>query len=142
MTLHKQVLLQVSHLLRCLFQADMSSEQNIKDLQAQNAQFQQTFVTLAKGQEDLKALILKEKKKKKKKKNKKKNKNKKKISGVLNLGRKFRGALKQPVDLTSSSKEGENQERETREDDPIPEVSNNDTDYNDEQYPPTEDRYK
>ena len=46
------------------------------------------------------------------------------------------------VDLTSSSKEGENQEEETREKDPSPEVSDNDTDYNDEQYPPTEDRYK
>ena len=57
------------------------------------------FINLAKGQEDLKALILKEKKKKKKK---------KKVSGVLNLGRRFRGPLKQPVDLTSSSKEGEN----------------------------------
>ena len=107
----------------------MSFEQSIKDLQAQNAQFQQMFITLAKGQEDLKALILKEKKKKK-------------TSGVLNLGRRFRGSLKQPVDLTSSSKEGENQERETREEDPSPEVSNNDTNYNNEQYPPTEDRYK
>ena len=45
------------------------------------------FITLAKGQEDLKALILKEKKKKKTK------KKKKKISGVLNLGRRFRSAL-------------------------------------------------
>ena len=78
----------------------MSSEQSIKDLQAQNAQFQQMFITLEKGREDLKALILKEKKKKKKK-----------VSGILNMGRRFRGLLKQPVDLTSSSKEGENQER-------------------------------
>ena len=108
----------------------MSSEQRIKDLQAQNAQFQQMFISLAKGQEDLKALILKEKNKKKK------------VSGILNMGRRFRGPLKQQVDLTSSSKEGENQERETREKDPSPEVSDNDTDYNDEQYPPTEDRYK
>ena len=84
MTLHKQVLLQVSHLLRCLFQADMSSEQSIKDLQAQNAQFQQMFVTLAKGQKDLKALILKEKEKKKKKKR----------VGALNMGRRFGGTLK------------------------------------------------
>ena len=59
------------------------------------------FVALAKGQEDLKALILKEK-----------NKNKRKTAGVLNRGRRFKGPLKQPVDLTSSSKEGENQERE------------------------------
>ena len=61
------------------------------------------FITLAKGQEDLKALILKEKKKKKKK---------KKPAGILNMGRRFGGPLKQSVDLTSSSKEGENQERE------------------------------
>ena len=75
----------------------MSSEQSIKDLQAQNAQFQQLFITLAKGQEDLKDLILKEKEKKKKK----------KLVGALNMGRRFRGALKQSVDVTSSSKEGE-----------------------------------
>ena len=48
------------------------------------------FVALAKGQVDLKALVLKEKKKKK-------------IVGVLNMGRRFKGPLKQPVDLTSSS---------------------------------------
>ena len=57
------------------------------------------FVALAKGKEDLKALILKDRKKKTKK-----------TVGVLNLGRRFKGPLKQPVDLTSSSKEGENQE--------------------------------
>ena len=109
----------------------MSSEQSIKDLQAQNSKFQQMFVALAKGQVDLKALVLKEKKKKK-------------IVGVLNMGRRFKGLLKQPVDLTSSSKEGENQEREreTREEDPSPEVSDNDTYYNDEQYSPVEDIYK
>ena len=47
--------------------------------------------------------------------------------------------MKRQVDLTSSSKEGENQEEEK---DPSPVVSDNDTDYNDEQYPPTKDRYK
>ena len=98
----------------------MSSEQSIKDLQAKNAQFQQMFINMAKGQEDLKALILKEKKKKKK------------AVGILNMGRRFRGPLKQKVDLTSSSKEGENQEEETREKDPSPEVSDNDTYYDDE----------
>ena len=74
--------------------AKVSSEQSIKDLQAQNTQFQQMFVSLAKGQEDLKAHILKEKKKKKKK----------KIVSDLNLGRRFKGPLKQTVYLTSSSK--------------------------------------
>ena len=76
----------------------MSYEQSIKDLQAQNTQFQQMFISLEKGQEDLKALILKEKKKKKK------------VAGTLNMGRRFREWLKRKVDLTSSSKEGENQE--------------------------------
>ena len=37
---------------------------------------------------------------------------------------------------------GESRERETREEDPSLEVYDNDTDYNDEQYPPAEDRYK
>ena len=91
----------------------MSSEQSIKDLQAQNAQFQQMFINLAKGQEDLKTLILKEKKKKKK------------AADIMNIGRRFRGPLKRQVDLTSLSKEGENQEEEK---DPSPAVSDNDTD--------------
>ena len=108
----------------------MSSEQSIKDLQAQNAQFQQMFVNLAKGQEDLKALNLKEKNKKKK------------VADILNMGRRFGGPLKRQFDLTSSYKEGENQEEETREKDPSPEVSDNDTDYNDKKYPPTKDKYK
>ena len=55
------------------------------------------LIALAKGHEDLKALILKDRKKKAKK-----------TCGVLNLGRGFKGPLKQTVDLTSSSKEGEN----------------------------------
>ena len=53
------------------------------------------FITLEKGQEDLKALILKEKEK---------NKKKKKHVGALNMGRRFGGPLKQSVDVTSSSK--------------------------------------
>ena len=107
----------------------MSSDQVIKDLQAQNAQFQQMFISLAKGQEDLKVLILKEKKKKKKKKK----------TGILNMGRRFGERLKHQTDLTSSSKGGDNQEREK---DPSVVVSNNDTDFDDEQYHPAADRYK
>ena len=61
----------------------MSSEQTVKELQAQNAQFQKMFLNLAKGQEDLKYLILKDKKKKKR------------PVGVLNLGRRFKGPVKQ-----------------------------------------------
>ena len=110
--------------------SETPTDQAIKDLQAQNAQFQQMFISLEKGKEDLEALILKEKKKKKK------------AASILNMGRRLRGPLKQQVDLTSSSKEAENQERETRENDPSPEVFDNDTDYIYEQYPPTEDKYK
>ena len=44
--------------------AEPSTEQAIKALQAQNAQFQELFMNLAKGQQDLKTLILKKKKKK------------------------------------------------------------------------------
>ena len=50
------------------------------------------FVALAKGKEDLKALILKDRKKKTKK-----------NAGVVNLGRRFKGPLKKMVDVTSSS---------------------------------------
>ena len=46
--------------------AEPSTKQAIKALQAQNAQFQELFMNLAKGQQDLKTMILKEKKKKKK----------------------------------------------------------------------------
>ena len=56
----------------------MDLEQTVKDLQEKNAQFQQMYLTLAKGQEDLKTLLVEEKKNKAKK-----------ITGVLNMGRRF-----------------------------------------------------
>ena len=71
----------------------MALEQTGKDLQTQNAQFQQMIMALAKGQEELKAMIVKEKTKKPKK-----------PAGVVNLGRRFKGPLRQVVELTSSSK--------------------------------------
>ena len=62
--------LQVTYLLRCLFQPivmnpESSAEQSIKALQAQNAQFQGLIMNLTQGQQDLKALLLKKDKKKK-----------------------------------------------------------------------------
>ena len=75
----------------------MALEQIVKDLQAQNAQFQQMFLALAKGQEDLKALIIKEKTKKAKK-----------PAGVLDLNRRFRGPAKQALDFATSSNEVDN----------------------------------
>ena len=84
----------------------MSSEipidQAIKALQAQNAQFQEMFLNLAKGKQDLKTLILKDKKKKKK--------NKKKRMVLLNMGHRFRNNLRQETDLSHSSRGGENKE--------------------------------
>ena len=38
----------------------MVVEQTVKDLHTQNAQFQQMIMALAKGQEELKSLIVKE----------------------------------------------------------------------------------
>ena len=109
----------------------MALEQTVKDLQTQNAQFQQMTMALAKGQEELKALIVKYKAKKPRR-----------TTGEVNMGRRFKGPLKQMVDLTYSSKKGENQEGETREEDPSPEEYDNDTDYNEEKYPPTDEKYK
>ena len=43
---------------------ESSTEQSIKALQAQNAQFQELIMSLAQGQEELKALLVKKKKKK------------------------------------------------------------------------------
>ena len=50
------------------------------------------FLALAKGQEDLKALILKDKKKKTKK-----------LVGVLNLERRFRGPAERALEFATPS---------------------------------------
>ena len=89
------------------------------------------IMDLAKVKEELKVLIFKDKTKKPRR-----------TAGVVNLGRRFKGPLKQVVDLTSSSKEGDNQEGETREEDPSLRESDNETDYNEEQYPSADEKYK
>ena len=108
--------------------ADPSTEQAIKALQAQNAQFQELIMSLAKGQQDLKTLMLKEKKKKKKKR-----------TILFNTGRRFMNRLQNEVDLTTSSG-GKYSQEERRA--PSPVVSDNETDFDEDQYPPAEDRYK
>ena len=116
----------------CLFkQKEMDLEQIVKDLQAQNAQFQQMFLALAKGQEDLKALILKDKKKKTKK-----------PVGVLNMGRRLRGPAKRALEFATPSNEGDNQEEKTQEEDHSPGSVEEEADYAEEQYPPVDDKYK
>ena len=58
---------------------------------------------------------------------------------MFNTGRKFGNGLQSEVELTTPSVGKDNpQERRV----PSPVVSDNETDYNDEQYPPAEDRYK
>ena len=71
----------------------MDLEQTVKDLQAQNSQFQQMFLTLAERQEELKTLLVEEKKKKKK------------ITEVLNMGRRFQGQARRTLDFAMSSGE-------------------------------------
>ena len=67
--------------------SEIPTDQAIKALQAQNAQFQELFMNLVKGKEDLKTLIMKEKKKKKK-------------VVLLNMGLKFGNRLRQEADLS------------------------------------------
>src|ERR1051325_7398698 len=64
--------------LAIYFSREMALEQTVKDLQAQNAQFQEMFINLVQGQEDLKKLINK----------------KKRVVGVLNMGRRYKGGPK------------------------------------------------
>ena len=85
------------------------------------------FLNLAKGQQDLNTLILKDKKKKKKK------------TILLNMGHRFRNKLQDEVNLSHSSGGGEDQEERRV---PSPVVSNHETDFDEDQYPPAEDRYK
>ena len=84
------------------------------------------FLALAKGREDLKTLIIKQK-----------TKNPKKQAGILNMGRRLRGPVKRALDLTTPSNEGDN-----HEDDNNPGTDEDEADYSKEQYPPADDKYK
>ena len=87
-----------------------STEQAIKALQAQNAQFQELVMSLAQGQQELKTLLMKKKKKR---------------TVLFNTGQRFGNGLQNEVDLTTSSVGKDNpQERRV----PSPVVSDNETD--------------
>ena len=73
---------------------------------------------------------------------KEKTKKPRKTAGVVNPGRRFKGPLRQVIELTYSSKEGDNQQGETREEDPSLRESDNETDYNEEHYPLADEKYK
>ena len=105
---------------------ESSTEQSIKALQAQNAQFQELIMSLAQGQEELKALLVKKKKKKKR-------------TVLFNTGRRFGNTLQNEVDQAGSSV-GKGSPQGGRV--PSPVVSDNETDFNEEQYAPAKDRYK
>ena len=92
-----------------------STEQAIKALQAQNAQFQELVMSLVQGQQDLKTLILKERKKKKKR--------------IVLFNTRRRSGNENEAGLTTSSVgKGSPQKRRV----PSPVVSDNETDFNDE----------
>ena len=108
----------------------MDLEQTVKDLQAQNTQFQQLLMTLAKGQEELKTLLAEEKKKKTKK-----------VNGVLNMGRRFHEQTRRTLNFATTSGEGEGKGKETA----VPsesEEEEEEEDYSEEQYPPAYDKYR
>ena len=107
----------------------------MKELQAQKAQFQETLLKLAKGQQELMALIAKKKKTRK-------------LIGIFNMGRIFKGPSKQVQSSDIPSDEDDTQEEDgwsikakggsNLGSGKIPDEE----DYSDEQYPPTDDKYK
>src|SRR4051812_13965986 len=77
----------------------MDLEQSVKNLQAQNAQFQDLILNLSKGQDELKALLTK------------KDKNPRRFVGVLKMRRRFRGPLKKAEEF-KVSQEDDNEQNE------------------------------
>ena len=78
----------------------MDLEKTVKDLQTQNSQFQEALLALAKGRQDMMALL--EVKKKPKKKTR------------VNMGRRFKEKVHQIVVVEDSSEEYENHIGEVR----------------------------
>ena len=78
----------------------MDLEQTVKDLQTQNSQFQETLLNLAKGQQELMSLLVAKKKTKKK--------------ALINMGKRFKGPVRQVQVVEDSSEEDENQDEDAR----------------------------
>ena len=83
-------------------------------------------MSLAQGQQELKALLLKKKKKKKR-------------TALFNTGRRFGNTLHNEADQATSSADKDSPQGGRA---PSPAVFDNEMDYHDEQYPPGEDLYK
>ena len=112
----------------------MDLEQILKHLQAQNAQFQETLLNIAKGQKELMVLISKKKKTRK-------------PAGILNTGRRFKGPIRRALDFEVSSNEDDNQE-ENDKSVKVEENNNlsadqdsNEEKYSAEHYPPVGEKY-
>ena len=103
----------------------------MKDLQAQNTQFQQLLMTLAKGQEELKTLLEKEKEK-----------NKKKPTGMVIMCRRFQGQARRTLDFPTTSDEGERKGKGMAVPSNSEEEEEEEEDYSEQQYPPADDKYK
>ena len=67
----------------------MDIEQTVKDLEAHNSQFQETLLTLAKGQQGLMTLLA--------------TKNKTKKKALINMGKRFKGLVRQVQIVEESS---------------------------------------
>ena len=95
----------------------MDIEKIVKDLQAQNSQFQETLLTLAKGKQELMTLLASKKKPKKK--------------ALVNKGKRFREPIRQIPVVEDSSEEDENQIGEARstQDGCINDQASDDEDY-------------
>src|ERR1051325_9955654 len=104
----------------------MALEQTIKDLQAQNAQFQEMFTNLVQGQKDLKKLITK----------------KKKTIGILNMGRNHKGPTRVVRQFELSNKSGETEGSIKNNEGSHHESENEEENYVSEQYPPDNKKYK
>src|SRR3954470_1814617 len=124
---------------RCLFQSEeMESETSIKNLEAHNAQVQVAILELAKGQQELKALIIKKKKKRKG------------FVGVSHLKRKIRIPAKKfkkpPIPETVG--DGEPKDNQSNQGSAKPSLSSNEEDDHsgdepdDDKYQQLEDRMK
>ena len=105
----------------------MALEQTVKELQTQNAQFQAAILDLAKGQEEMKALLTKKQKKTKK------------AFCVINPGRRFRGPLKRGKDFEIPTSSNNEEEGSIKVNNPESDKhTEEEEDYynDDEQYPP------
>ena len=112
----------------------MALEQIVKELQAQNTQFQAMITSLTKGQEELKAILTKKEKKKKVRKS----------IGIINMGRRFGGPAKQiefPVDKGDGNQNSENEEGSNHD---SGKNSEDEKEYyhEDEQYQQDDEKYK